>query len=315
MVKKQLKSYMCQSVDMPTVDILMLAYNHQEYIEQAIISVLMQCTKYTYRLIIGEDCSTDSTRKIVMDYYRKYPDKIQLLLWKNNVGMGRNALELIKQSKGKYVAYLEGDDYWTDPLKLEKQIKFLETHPEFIGTVHNVRCVDEKGDLLHCDFSLYPIREEHIYGRKQASNFLLAGQTASLVHRNIWKNQKKEELLSFIKYGGNGDVKMNVLLGLSGKIYYFRDIMASHRRVFKGDSWTAKINNKNMLWLRYKNYYGVQQYIKVCTKECLKINDILYSLFTQSCEKILYKINKENIKVCSKLLREIIIAKIKVFIE
>lgn len=289
--------------EMESVDIIMLAYNHAEFIEDAIKSVLMQQTQYSYKIKIGEDCSSDSTRQIVMDYYRQYPDKIELYLWKENVGTNKNCSELLKSCKGKYVAFLEGDDYWTDPYKLEKQISYLEKHEEYIGTAHNVRCVDKNGELLHCDFGLYPVFEEHIYGMEQAKRFEMVAQTASLIYRNIWKSWEKEDIDVFCQCGGNIDLKSSILLGLSGNIYYFRDIMADHRRIFQGDSWTAKIYKKNMLWFEYASYCAIQEYIKSNADILLNTENKFQVLLEESGIRLLCKFNIENLKIYWKFLK------------
>ena len=119
----------------PLVSIHCLAYNHKNYIAQAIESFLMQKTNFDYEIIIGEDCSTDGTREIVFDYAKKYPDLIRLVTSDENVGMNENALRTKLAAKGKYIAYCEGDDYWIDPLKLQKQIDFLEANQDY-GMVH-----------------------------------------------------------------------------------------------------------------------------------------------------------------------------------
>lgn len=294
---KQSFIYKCQHDDASEIDIIMLAYNHGEYIEKAIKSILMQKTSYLFKIKIGEDCSTDTTRQIVMDYYERYPDKIELILWKKNVGRKRNHMELAKKCKGKYIAYLEGDDYWTDPLKLEKQITFLEKHKEYIGTVHNVRCVDREGKLLHRDFSLYPICEEHIYGKEQAEKFEMAGQTASLLFRNIWKDWTQERLESLFLCEGNNDVKINMLLGMIGDVYCFKDIMADHRRVFHGDSWTANSHNKNMLWFRFSLCSTMKKYLEQNVGVSLDTDTIFQLLCEESVIKLLCDYNKENLNV------------------
>lgn len=190
--------HMCKNSSVPMLDIVMPTYNHGECIEEAIKSVLMQKTKYSYKLKIGEDCSTDSTRKIIMDYYKMHPDKIELFLWKENVGVEKNVVKILSKCRGEYIITLEGDDYWTDPYKLEKQISFLEKHKEYIGTSHNVRCVDKNGNLLHRDFGCYPIVEEHIFGKLNAEKFEMVGQTTSVLHRNIWRDCSKKGAAKFV---------------------------------------------------------------------------------------------------------------------
>lgn len=284
----------------PMIDIIMLVYNHAEFVGEAINSILMQQTRYSYRIKIGEDCSTDSSRQIIMDFYKRYPDKIELYLWKKNVGGNKNAIELIKGCKGKYIAFLEGDDYWTDSLKLEKQVSFLEKHKNYIGAVHNVRCVDRNGQLLHRDFGLYPIYEEHIYGKEQAKRLEIAAQTASLLFRNIFKDWARKNLEEFFMGIGNGDVKVNVLLGLKGDVYYFKDIMADHRRIFEGDSWTAKNYDKNMLWFCYQAKLFLQSYMKKSAEIIVDTKAML----EESQIRLLCKPNKENLYTYWKFLRK-----------
>lgn len=118
------------------LSVCMITYNHEKFIAQAINSVLIQQTNFDYGIVIGEDCSTDNTRSICLEYQRKYPDKIRLLLPKKNLGMIHNFIQTFGSCRGKYVAMLEGDDYWTDPYKLQKQVDFLEANPDY-GLVHS----------------------------------------------------------------------------------------------------------------------------------------------------------------------------------
>lgn len=296
--------YKCQFKGMIFIDIVMLAYNHEKFIDKAIKSILMQQTQFSYRIIIGEDCSTDNTRKIVIDYYNQYPDKFELYLWKKNVGMEENSLKLMKECRAKYVACLEGDDYWTDPLKLEKQISYLEEHAEYIGSVHNIRCVDENGKLRH-DMEIYPIQEEHIYGIEQASRGEMASQTASLVFRNIYTGWDENDWKLYMGCKSNGDYKCNILLGHQGDIFFFRDIMADHIRIFKGgDSWTARTNGKNMLWTNYLFAVEVKNYIEKFIRMPSNWKIPLQGILEESFIKVFCKLNHENLCVCWKLLKE-----------
>ena len=125
------------------VSVSMITYNHEKFIAQAVESVLMQKANFEYELVIGEDCSTDNTRQILLEYQKKYPDKIRLLLPEKNLGMQKNAINTLQASRGQYIAALEGDDYWTDPLKLQKQVDFLEANPDFAICFHNVAIINE----------------------------------------------------------------------------------------------------------------------------------------------------------------------------
>ena len=126
-----------------TVSVCMITYNHEQFISQAIEGILMQKTDFPIELIIGEDCSTDSTRQICTEYQEKYPDKINLQLRKNNLGFYQNWAVTLQACTGKYIALCEGDDYWTDPLKLQKQVDFLEANPDYSVCSHLYSCYNE----------------------------------------------------------------------------------------------------------------------------------------------------------------------------
>jgi glycosyltransferase involved in cell wall biosynthesis len=118
------------------VAVQMLTYNHEKYIRKAVESVINQKTDFLFRIILGEDCSTDNTREICIALRDKYPDKIELVLNDSNLGVARNAKlhhRLAFESNARYIAVCEGDDYWTDEFKLQKQVEFLERNPD-----HNI---------------------------------------------------------------------------------------------------------------------------------------------------------------------------------
>jgi glycosyltransferase involved in cell wall biosynthesis len=120
----------------PLVSVKMITYNHEPYISQAIEGVLKQKTDFPIELIIGEDCSTDRTREIVLEYQKKYPNKIRVLISESNIGGNKNSKRVYAACRGKYVAYCEGDDYWHNPDKLQIQIGYMEAHTE-VGLVHS----------------------------------------------------------------------------------------------------------------------------------------------------------------------------------
>jgi glycosyltransferase involved in cell wall biosynthesis len=117
--------------DQPIVSVAVITYNHERFIAQAIESVLMQETALAVELVIGEDCSTDDTRRIVQAYAAKYSNVIRALLPEKNLGMARNYKAVWRACRGKYVAWLEGDDYWRTPQKLQKQVALMEANPHY----------------------------------------------------------------------------------------------------------------------------------------------------------------------------------------
>lgn len=127
----------------PKVSVLMITYNHEKYIEQAVRSVMIQETDFDYELVIGEDCSTDGTRDILLRLKQEFGNKIRLILQPNNVGMSRNFVDVYGACTGTYFALIEGDDYWTSRDKLRLQIEYMTAHPECCLSYHSADRFDE----------------------------------------------------------------------------------------------------------------------------------------------------------------------------
>jgi len=149
-----------------TVSVHMITYNHENFIAQAIESIVMQKTKFIFDLIISDDCSTDNTSQIIKKYKRKYPEIIKPIFRNHNVGSINNFIDTFNYCTGKYIALCEGDDYWIDPYKLQKQVDFLEANPEY-GLVH--------GDC-------------HIYF--QGKDKWLYNANKNLINKNEFNNKK-----------------------------------------------------------------------------------------------------------------------------
>lgn len=200
-----------------TVSVCIITYNQEQYIEQAIESVLMQQTNFEFELIIGEDCSNDSTRSICEKYANK-SKIIKLLPSDKNLGIMPNFIRTLQAGQGKYTAICEGDDYWTDPYKLQKQVDFLESNPDYAGTAHQSLVI---GDGI----------DDRVF-RKNVPNEIslndLLGlrlfHTASVVFRSSINSLFKEapHVLS-------GDRLLNFFIVFSGKIRFFDDNMCVYR--------------------------------------------------------------------------------------
>jgi glycosyltransferase involved in cell wall biosynthesis len=129
----------------PKVSVLMITYNHERYIADAIQSALMQETAFEYEIVIGEDCSTDRTRAICRRFAERYPECIRLLPEESNLGMHRNSRRTYASCRGEYIAILEGDDFWTSRRKLQMQADLLDEKAEIVLSFHQVNRLDEQG--------------------------------------------------------------------------------------------------------------------------------------------------------------------------
>ena len=123
----------------PLLSVVTIAYNHEAYIQKCIECVLMQKVNFPIEFIIADDCSTDGTLTICKSYAARYPELIRIITSENNVGAVLNEQRAFMAARGKYIATCEGDDYWTDPDKLQKQVDFLESHPDFSVCFHRYR--------------------------------------------------------------------------------------------------------------------------------------------------------------------------------
>lgn len=133
----------------PLVSVCVITYNHENYIRQCLEGILMQQTSFPFEIIIGEDCSADNTRSIIRQIEQQHPGIVKPIYHSRNVGAARNHFEhCFTRIKGKYVAICDGDDYWTDPLKLQKQVDFLEHHPESVLCFHHVKQVDQHDRII-----------------------------------------------------------------------------------------------------------------------------------------------------------------------
>lgn len=125
--------------------VLITTYNQEEVIGQAIESALDQVVDFEYEIVIGEDCSTDRTRSVVCKYRDRFPDRIRLVLREQNLGLMKNFPQTFLECRGRYVACLDGDDYWTSSNKLQRQVDFLDAHPDYSICFHNALMVWEDG--------------------------------------------------------------------------------------------------------------------------------------------------------------------------
>jgi glycosyltransferase involved in cell wall biosynthesis len=210
------------SCENPKVSVHMITYNHEKFIAQAIESVLVQKTNFPIELVIGEDCSTDGTRAIVKRYADARPDIIRAFFRERNVGMKENNLEVFAACRGEYIALLEGDDYWTSPHKLQRQVAVLENCSNSAFCFHNTSVVFEEDPSQNHLSSPSPPSEVAISDILQRW-FIM---TSSIVLR-------KSYLLPLPPWSveiNNGDYMSQMLLAARGSVHYIDEVMSVYRR-------------------------------------------------------------------------------------
>ncbi len=221
------------------------AFNHEKYIEQCLKSVLMQKTNFKFEIIIGEDCSTDNTRKIISDFKAKYPNRFRLFLPEKNIGMMAMDIATWKLCSGEYIALLNGDDYWTDENKLQTQVDFLEEHSDTVMCFHRARIEDETSGT---SYETVFLEDEDILPVKS----LLKGYNPVMTPTVVFKRViEVPEWFADVPYG---DMPLYLLLAEKGKIRYIDRTMAVYRIHPKGQWQGEKLKNNLKKDLRF---YGM----------------------------------------------------------
>jgi len=235
-----------------TVSVLVQTYNHENFLKQCLDSILDQKTSFNFEIILGEDCSGDKTRDYCIEYAKKYPNKIRLFLHKpenkifvEGVKTGNfNAFYNLFNARGKYIAFCEGDDYWGDPYKLEKQIQFLNNNLEYSFSYH---------------------RFEEIFNSKVESKQLLDQPTTDASRQELIFS-KVHPLLSTLCFRKclqefpsqafeviNVDTFIFSLLGNHGSAKFIQEIQPNFYRRHSGGIWTK--NNKDIKLLTKSKTY------------------------------------------------------------
>lgn len=207
-----------------TISVVVITYGHEKFIEECINGILMQNCTFFIDLIIANDCSPDNTHEIIENIIKNHPrgSWIRYFRHEHNIGMMPNFLYALNAAKGKYIALCEGDDYWTDPLKLQKQIDFLDFNENFSMCFHSV----EIKRTSKTDGYDYPLPPSDVLTLKDIvrTHFI---PTCSLVLRNSYfPNGYPYWFIKSI----SGDIPFEILIASKGKTKYFQEKMACYRR-------------------------------------------------------------------------------------
>lgn len=234
---------------MPKVTVLCITYNHEEFIRKTLEGFVMQKTGFDFEVLVSDDASSDNTQSIISEFAKKYPDIIKPILRKENVGAEENFLAIADSVKSEYVAICEGDDYWTDSLKLQRQVDFLDSHPDYSICFHPVKVVytdasqsDEIYPFVINDNEIKMFTIEHLL----AVNFI---QTNSVLYR--WRFGKGESIKEVCpKNILPGDYYIHLLHAQKGKIAMISGAMAIYHRHSSG-LWCGSLTNPEALHLRH----------------------------------------------------------------
>ena len=271
------------------VSVCMISYNQSLYIDKAIEGVMAQKTNFDYELIIGDDCSTDGTQLIIQKYKKLYPNKIKILPREKNMGMMNNFISVLEECKGKYVAICEGDDYWIEPLKIQKQVDFLDENPNF--SVCFSKVYEQIGNEIKLSTN-YSWNEEKTFDINELSknNFIY---TVSVLYRN----GLVDKFPDWFQKSPIGDYVLHMLNAKKGLLKYFPDPMVVYRK--ESGTWSSKsVAYQAEKLIDVINYLLIEDFSEI-VKDILKTQkrSIVFSycknLFEQNNYSYLVKMHEE----------------------
>ena len=263
------------------LSIYVATYNHEKYITKALDSILMQKTKYNFEVLVGEDLSTDSTRSVLKEYEKQHPNKFQIFYREKNMHNTEcnNSQDLMFRCKGKYIIALEGDDFWIDENKIEKQIDFLENHPEYIAVSH--KCV-VVGEDSQPNGETYQQCEDEEYTFKHFFSEIMPGQLATVMYRNPMKDSSFDCSILEKKLSP-GDRLLYFALLCHGKVFCIQETMSAYRHITThGSSFSASFRMNYFSqkeWydelINYAEKHTLKKHVKICIYQ--KFYGLVYS--------------------------------------
>lgn len=289
------------------LSIAVITYNHAEYIRRALDSILSQNTTYTYEIVVGDDCSSDGTTSVLEEYANDYPNVVRLLKRKSNLGATGNLFDVITHCKGKYLAILDGDDFYTDNNKIQKQIDFLMNNSQFSSCAHRLEIVDKQEK--HLIYTLSDLVLDCPIGQREFNRYntdIL--HINSLMFDNIFKKDKNK-LIAMCEASSYSIHSMLLLLLLEkSDIYVFSKAMTAWRCVkevgslnytSKALTQSTKINIDKLMLYRYEKDYFCNSLTKINFNkllakgyfDCLHSLDIHDQNYSKQKQEILSCIN------------------------
>lgn len=287
---------------LPLVSVCMISYNHKKFIRQAIEGVLMQDTNFEYELVISDDCSPDNTGDEIQACIDSHPNGNRIKYFQHQVNLGGlpNILFAFDKCDGKYIAICEGDDYWTDPNKLQKQIDFLEANEDYAMCCHNAMIIYEDKSYQPRIFS--KIDTDTDFDMAQiVSDWVIP--TASMVIRSKFI----KPLPDWVKNIYSIDFTLALLLMSKGKIHFFAASQSVYRIDYGGTSMSAVMGakvefvaNQHIKLLNYFNEETNHKYEALVTSRINKIEK----------ELRFFKLRKKSILIAMFMMPGVFLGKI-----
>jgi glycosyltransferase involved in cell wall biosynthesis len=218
----------------PHVSVCMIAFKHEAYIRQAIESILSQDVDFPIELVIGDDCSPDGTA-VICEEIAARDSRIRLLSRERNLGVMPNFSRTLRACRGEYIAVCEGDDYWTDPFKLRKQVRFLETHTEYSGSTHQAQVMVDNLPVRQFRENVLPIL---------VTSDLIGGRLFHMA--SVMFRKPVVDLFCNAPLVLGCDRLLNFCMSFVGKIHYSEESMCVYRLHATGMSSNATVEQMKL---------------------------------------------------------------------
>jgi glycosyltransferase involved in cell wall biosynthesis len=222
------------------VDVMMPVYNHERYLAQAIESIATQQTNFPFRLFVADDCSPDNSRAVISKYAAMYPKIVFPIFHEKNLGASGNGNYLSSIAEAKYVAICEGDDYWIDPLKLQKQVDFMEANPDYSICFSDVEIINERGVFTPEYFTR---KDGDTY---TIEDFILSGQNIIPTPTILFRNLLPKPLPRFYLDSIGADRFIQIVLAHKGKAKHLKEKMAMYRDHSQGLTKSKELEDRGL---------------------------------------------------------------------
>ncbi|RUR38696.1 glycosyltransferase [Clostridium perfringens] len=292
------------------VTICCVTYNQEKYISQAIESFLMQETNFKYEIIIHDDASTDNTTEIIRRYEEKFPDIIKPIYQvENQYSRGIIPSQIVyKKAKGKYITICEGDDYWTDCNKLQKQFDFLENNPSYIATAHWCEIVDKHGNISNDYTHKYKVFnfKNNIYNLEDYKNNIIPGHINTIMYRNIYLEHKYDYEKMYLATKLVGDRTTYLILSLLGKINVMNEFMSCYRYVVEdgGTNYVSIVKDMNQSYFWFNYYENLEKYSLEIMNKKISLKKLKYDSFIGGLFRYVKQPNNENKIILKKIFNK-----------
>ena len=244
--------------DAVDISVIVPVFNHEKYVSRTLDSILSQETGFRYEIIAGDDCSGDRSGEIVQKYADKYSDVVVNAIRKENMGATNNIYDLIGRARGRYIAFCEGDDFWRDNGRIERDVGWLDKNPAYIGICGRVEPVDENGEVL--DSEDIPVNETFweykgdCFTIEEFSRWQMPGHLSALTLRNFFRHGREDFRIIKEAHPVVADRTLVLLGVLRGRIKCSRRLVSCYRfRISRnGTNFMSEFKKKNM---RYEDYH------------------------------------------------------------